>query len=104
MREVAPLSRLSKPADLVQIGGFALLGVCLVDNLLDTRPMQINNCCDLAVAQALGAQRKDGGAQLSFIVMAQVVDCRKWFRDIECINMPSVGNDVPPKMKNFSPA
>ena len=66
--------------------------------------MQANLSGDLTVAQALGAQRKDGGAELGFIVMAQVADCRKWFRDIECINMPSVGNDVPQKMKNFSPA
>ena len=32
--------------------------------------MQINKRCDLAIAQALGAQRKDGGAELGFIVMA----------------------------------
>ena len=73
-------------------------------NLLDACPMQANLSCDLTIAQALGAQRKDGGAELGFIGMAQAVDCREWFRNIECINMPSVGNYVPPKMKNFSPA
>ena len=70
MLEVAPLSRLSKPADLVQIGGFVFGVFCLVDNLLHACPMQADLSGDLAVAQALCAQRKDGGAELGFIVMA----------------------------------
>jgi len=44
--------------------------LCPVDNLLHACPVQANLSCDLAVAQALGAQRKDGGAELGFIVMA----------------------------------
>ena len=90
-----------QPAEPAQVGGFVLWVLCLVDDLLHPRPMQANLSCDLTIAQALGAQRKDGGAELGFIVMAQAVDCREWFRNIECINMPSVGSYVPPKNEKF---
>jgi len=38
--------------------------------------MQINLSCNLAIAQALCAQRKDSGAQLGFIGVTQAIDYR----------------------------